>query len=70
MSEQIQSSSKKVGRGMAKESVALIQAMYEAAKKAHPITGRGIGYKLFVAKLIPSRRTSRRDKPPGWQSSL
>jgi hypothetical protein len=26
--------------------------MYAAAEAAHPITGRGIGYKLFVAKLI------------------
>jgi hypothetical protein len=39
---------------MSKESVDLIQAMYEAAKKARPITGRGVGYKLFVAKLIAS----------------
>jgi hypothetical protein len=51
---QIQTGLKKVGRGMAKESLDLIQAMYEAARKAQPITGRGIGYKLFVAKLIPS----------------
>jgi hypothetical protein len=32
----------------------LIQAMYDAAEAAQPITGRGIGYKLFTAGLIPS----------------
>jgi hypothetical protein len=45
--------SKKV-RGMAKKSIDLIQAMYAAARAAQPITGRGIGYKLFTAGLIPS----------------
>lgn len=44
----------KKGRGMAAASAALIQAMYSAADAAHPITGRGIGYKLFTAGLIPS----------------
>src|SRR5262245_21013847 len=28
--------------------------MYEAAEAAQPITGRGIGYKLFAAGLTPS----------------
>jgi hypothetical protein len=28
--------------------------MYEAAEAAQPITGRGVGYKLFSAGLIPS----------------
>jgi hypothetical protein len=28
--------------------------MYKAAKAAKPITGRGVGYKLFTAGLIPS----------------
>jgi hypothetical protein len=28
--------------------------MYAAAQKANPINGRGIGYKLFIAGLIPS----------------
>jgi hypothetical protein len=32
----------------------LIAAMRAAAAAAHPITGRGIGYKLFAAGLIPS----------------
>ena len=39
---------------MARASLHLIEAMYSAAEAAHPITGRGIGYKLFTAGLIPS----------------
>jgi hypothetical protein len=42
------------GRGMAQKSRDLIDAMYAAAEKAQPITGRGIGYKLFVQSLIAS----------------
>jgi hypothetical protein len=42
------------GRGMAQKSRELIDAMYAAAEKAQPITGRGIGYKLFVQSLIAS----------------
>ena len=42
------------GRGMAKKSRDLIEAMTAAAASANPITGRGIGYKLFVQGLIPS----------------
>ena len=38
---------------MAQRSLDLIEAMYEAAEAAQPITGRGIGYKLFTAGLIP-----------------
>lgn len=53
MTMQIQTGSKKV-RGMAKASMALIEAMYVAAELSQPITGRGIGYKLFTAGLIPS----------------
>jgi hypothetical protein len=45
--------SKKV-RGRAQRSLDLIEAMYAAAREANPITGRGIGYKLFTAGLIPS----------------
>lgn len=44
----------KKGRGKARESLDLIAAMYAAAKSAQPITGRGIGYKLFARGLIPS----------------
>src|SRR5262249_32908083 len=55
-SEQIGTGSKKV-RGMGQESLDLIEAMYVAAKLAQPITGRGIGYKLFTGGLTPSMDT-------------
>ena len=57
MTEQIDTRSKKV-RGMAQKSLDLIEAMYAAAEAAQPITGRGIGYKLFTAGLIPSMARS------------
>ena len=51
--------SKKVrGRGMARRSLDLIEAMHAAAEAAQPITGRGVGYKLFTARLIPSMATN------------
>jgi hypothetical protein len=53
MNEHFDTRSKK-GRGMARRSLDLIEAMYAAAAAAHPITGRGIGYKLFTSGLIPS----------------
>jgi hypothetical protein len=53
--EQIGTGSRKArARGMAQRSLDLIDAMYEIAEEAQPITGRGIGYKLFAAGLIPS----------------
>jgi hypothetical protein len=48
----------KKGRGRAQASLDLIEAMYAAAEPAQPITGRGIGYKLFTAGLISSMATS------------
>ena len=39
---------------MARESLELIEWMYAAVEAAQPITGRGVGYKLFAASLIPS----------------
>jgi hypothetical protein len=51
-------SKKGQGRGMAKRSLDLIDAMYVEAEKAKPITGRGIGYKLFSRGLIPSMEKS------------
>jgi hypothetical protein len=42
------------GRGRAKKSIDLIEAMERICAAAQPITGRGIGYKLFAAGLIPS----------------
>ena len=49
--EQIEPSFKKV-RGRSKSTKALIAAMKKIAEETHPITGRGIGYKLFAAGLI------------------
>jgi hypothetical protein len=62
--KQIQTGSKKPrGRGMAKESIGLIEAMYEDAKVANPITGRGLGYKLFSNHgLIDSMATNEMQK--------
>jgi hypothetical protein len=57
MTEQIDTCSKKV-RGMARRSLDLIEAMYAAAEAAQPITGRGIGYKLFTRGLIASMARS------------
>jgi hypothetical protein len=57
MAEHFEPCSKK-GRGRAQKSIDLIEAMYVAAKAAQPITGRGIGYKLFTAGLIPSMARS------------
>src|SRR5262245_28553439 len=48
----------KKGRGMARRSLDLIEAMRDLAEAAQPITGRGIGYKLFTAGLIPSMARS------------
>ena len=57
MSEQLETRSKKT-RGMAQASLDLIEEMSAIAKEAQPITGRGVGYKLFTAGLIPSMATS------------
>lgn len=53
MSDYFETCSKK-GRGMAQRSLDLIEAMAAAAEAAQPITGRGVGYKLFTQGLIPS----------------
>ena len=52
MSEQTETRLK-MGRGKAQRSLDLIAAMCEAAEAAQPITGRGIGYKLFAAGADP-----------------
>src|SRR5262249_45822645 len=52
-SEQIGTSPKKV-RGMSQQSLDLIEAMYTITAAIQPVTGRGVGYKLFTADLIPS----------------
>jgi hypothetical protein len=56
-SEHFETRSKK-GRGMAQRSLDLIEAMRSVAKAAQPITGRGVGYKLFAQGLIPSMATN------------
>jgi hypothetical protein len=45
---------RKKGRGRARKTIELVQAMASIAHNCGPITGRGIGYKLFTAGLIPS----------------
>jgi hypothetical protein len=44
---------------MAKASLDLIEKMSAIAEEAEPITGRGVGYKLFTAGLIPSMETAQ-----------
>src|SRR5262249_6504084 len=46
------------GRGMGQRSRDLIEEMHRIAAAAQPITGRGVGYKLFAAGLIPSMERS------------
>jgi hypothetical protein len=53
MTEYFQTGMKK-GRGRAQKSLDLIDAMYKIAEDGQPITGRGVGYKLFSLNLIPS----------------
>ena len=55
MSEQIEPRSNLLPskkRGRNKSTLVLIEAMRKIAEETHPITGRGIGYKLFAAGLI------------------
>ena len=47
-----------IGRGMAQGSLDLIEAMRVTAEAAQPITGRGVGYKLFTQGLIASMARS------------
>jgi hypothetical protein len=61
MSDHFQTGSKK-GRGMARASLDLIQAMHDEAEAAQPITGRGIGYKPFARKLIDSMSKNEMQK--------
>jgi hypothetical protein len=42
------------GRGRAQKTIELVRAMARIAHECAPITGRGVGYKLFTQKLIPS----------------
>jgi hypothetical protein len=56
--EQIGTGTNLTLRGMARRSIDLIDAMVEITRAAHPITGRGVGYKLFVRRLIASMARS------------
>jgi hypothetical protein len=62
VTEHFQTGLKKPGRGMAGASRDLIDAMYTIAKAAQPITGRGIGYKLFTRGLIGSMSVNNMQK--------
>jgi hypothetical protein len=48
----------RIRRGMAQRSLDLIEAMRAVAEAAQPITGRGVGYKLFTRGLIASMAKS------------
>jgi hypothetical protein len=56
--EHFESYSKR-GRGRAQASLDLIEAMIGITSATQPITGRGVGYKLFILRLIGSM--SRKD---------
>lgn len=57
MTEHFETRSKKRGRGRAQASIELIDAMCKIAEIVHPVTGRGIGYKLFTSQLSPDMST-------------
>jgi hypothetical protein len=44
------------GRGRSQRSTDLIEAMRKIAEASAPITGRGVGYKLFTLGRIPSMK--------------
>lgn len=44
----------KKGRGLARRSRELINLMYDISEAGHPMTGRGVGYKMFTQGVIPS----------------
>ena len=47
---------------MSQASLDLIDAMHDIAEECEPITGRGIGYKLFSVGLTPSTKTGPMQK--------
>jgi hypothetical protein len=49
-------------RGRNKSTLSLIVAVRQIAEDGHPITGRGIGYKLFARGLIDSMSTGEMGK--------
>jgi hypothetical protein len=63
MTEHFQTGSKKPGqRGMAQASRDLIETMHGIIEAIQPVTGRGVGYKLFTAGLITSMSTNEMQK--------
>jgi len=44
--------STKKGRGRAQRTLDLAAAIFDIAEEMRPITGRGVGYKLFTRGLI------------------
>lgn len=63
--EQIEARSKKT-RGRNKSTIRLIEAEKKIAGEIRPVTGRGVGYKLFNAKLIDSM--SKKDMQPAYRA--
>ena len=57
MTEQTETNSKKRGRGKSQKTIGLIETMRQIVEDTHPITGRGVGYKLFSRQLIKSMST-------------
>ena len=51
--EHFETSSKK-GRGLGRRSLELIEELRTTVAGIQPVTGRGVGYKLFTVGLIPS----------------
>jgi hypothetical protein len=62
MSEHFQTGLKKPGRGPARASLDLIAAMHDIAEAMQPITGRGVGYKLFTMGLIKTMSVNEMQK--------
>ena len=52
----------KRGRGRARASIELMEAMHSITAATNPITGRGVGYKLFTSALIPDMSTRSMSK--------
>lgn len=62
MSTQQSGTGSKKTRGRSRKSIEMIDAMFDIAELCEPITGRGVGYKLFTQKLIPSMATNEMQK--------
>lgn len=61
MTEQTDTSVKK-RRGLSFATIETIKIMFEIAEECQPITGRGVGYKLFSRQLIPSMKPAPMQK--------